>query len=31
MKFEDLFFYHGMMHVFDYQHDIGLSRLTFQL
>lgn len=31
MKFEDLFFYHGMMHVFDYQHDIGSSRLTFQL
>ncbi|MDA5559593.1 hypothetical protein PJK55_02505 [Exiguobacterium sp. MMG028] len=31
MKFEDLFFYDGMMHVFDYQHDVGSSRLTFQL
>lgn len=31
MKFEDLFFYHGMMHVFDFQHDLGSSRLTFQL
>lgn len=31
MKFEDLFFYDGMMHVFDYQHDVGSRCLTFQL
>lgn len=31
MKFEDLFFYDGMMHVFDYQHDLESSRLTFQV
>lgn len=31
MEFEDLFFYHGMIHVFDFQHDLESSRLTFQV
>ena len=31
MEFEDLFFYQGMVHVFDFQHDLESSRLTFQV
>ncbi|WP_313532920.1 hypothetical protein [Exiguobacterium profundum] len=31
MKFEDLFFYKGMVHVFDFQRDLESSRLTFQV
>lgn len=31
MRFEDLFLYDGMMHVFAFNYDIGPKRLTFQL
>lgn len=31
MRFEDLFLYDGMMHVFAFDYDIGPKRLTFNL
>jgi len=31
MRFEDLFLYDGMMHVFAFNYDIGPKRLMFQL